>query len=676
MTANTIRTYLFTASIIFAVGNVALGEVEGEDEVAARIQSTAGTAIANKGAQNLLRPAGAVAEVFPNLFAALERVEGDNLQHKAKNLLTQFQCLRGDSLEEKMRTTRALLEVGKAARQPSNADRQRKLEIVKRYWSQIFRPLGGVDGVFNTGDTNALMGCLAQGEIDWLANQLIVRAAYPIISNEVWSRVPGFRSRIANRVAGNIGSAVEQRIRGMVHNWYATNKWQVRGMLEEKGKALVDKALLDIFKITDCTPYQEPVCENSPWYSYIYIPAAMDFVSEFYGINLLDMAAREMWNRYYCQDSPNQLPALPKSISLPEADAEFRFPKGLPIHDIERVLFEGKLPTMVVGMKEERRTVKGEERTIRIFEVEPQKVVFGANLEQEIYYRKQDGKYVAYPTVHDLFPNSPAQKAGIKIGDYIKSLDGVDMGRVLTPEQEAQYQKGQLGSLGIVTDTLNRIEQQARSFARSLTLGLRVLAPDQTRRDRTFTLVLDHPCTDTGLAAAGISDTEEVLSDEYFTSFDGEEEVDLNYCPVPVEEEREIPLSCSVQSRTDRAPASVSTSRPYYHITVKGAGGVRVRAQFPHALDVRPIDVILKDRSTETRVFELNARRTSIKVSMRNKKNKVVRYHVKLKNVDTGTMRRLGLYRLMPHGIAGGGERFSFWVTPGRYELIFRRVRN
>lgn len=437
--------------------------------------------------------------ILAGVLSGLDRVQGNNLEEKSRNLASQFACLKGESNQAKMRTAKALLEAGQDLKSgPEQTDWSEKLEIAKRYWPTVIRPLGGLDGTFNTGDTGAILGCLSQAEIDGIAHELVVAGVYPIINNEAAARVASLRPfvrRIAYR-RGLVDAGIANA-QSMAHGTYQGKSAQIRQELETRGKEAIDRHLRDLFRVTTSTPFEEPVCraDDPDSYSRLSLRHAMAFAHEMNGIDFMRMGADAIWAKFYGQAMPS-LPQVPKEIAIPGTNIELRFPKGIPLSAIEEAVVNGKLPaSLSLSVREERRKVDGKEKTARVIEIGPQNTVFGINVEQSIFQRP-DGKYVAYGVISNVFPGSPAEKAGLKVGDYIKTMHGKEMGKVLNDTQAASYERGEeLDDLGVTAAIVNESEQRARHADRTLPIELRTLQNDgQSRRTRALSVQLNQPC--------------------------------------------------------------------------------------------------------------------------------------------------------------------------------------
>lgn len=433
-------------------------------------------------------------DIVAGLLAKLDEGGDGKLEDKARSAMTELMCIKGN-LKEKFKTVEGLIEMAEKGKElPKGQGLDKKLAAAKKYWPELIRPLGGIDGVFNSGDIKPILSCLAQNEIDWVAHNAIRIGAYPIVERE------GSRYKQTGLV-GRIVQRKKAQAKGRIHGTYEANKWNYRATLTQKTEDAMKKMMKDVFKETE-PPYEEESCSKNPKvisYRHVPIPKAIVFAKEMTDFDVWDYSRKRIWSEYYKTAPPKVGVEVPKSIASEKLGAEFVFPQGIPIQYLEDALLKGELPTnLIIGMKEEtRKAADGTEKKVKVFSIEPQKRGFGVTLAEKSYRSQSTGKTVKYVTVTSIFPDSPAAKAGLKVGDYFTSLSGKSM---------ADKTK---------EDVIHEIEQAARHRSRELSMEVaRVSADWKTVKVEPLTATLDHPCPGSQILAEDVINFGNELKDQ------------------------------------------------------------------------------------------------------------------------------------------------------------------
>ncbi len=427
-------------------------------------------AVTDGAVQNIYQVLQNMPDITAGLFTQLENIEGDTFESKSRNVMTALGCIKGDR-KQKLETVQAIMDMAKKAKgAESNDALKAKMEVVKRYWDDLIKPMGGLDGIFNTGDTEALLSCISQQQLDEIAHNVIVTGAYPLIRREVDKRLPN--GPIGRRIAARVIS----KVKGKAHGKYNGMKDSLREQIETEGRARADKFLKEVLHESGPV-FKEPSCrEKRTEGRTVNLHKAINFAQETTGFNFYWFAKQMIEAKYHHRAPPKPQLNIPIDISGTQLGVEFEFPQGVPVDLIESSLKSGKFPTkFIIGMKEETRTVNGKPTSVKRFSIEPQKLALGVTLRQ-MPYRNPDGSVFNMVTVSYVLPGSPAEKLGLKAGDPIISINGENMANKS------------------IADVTSVLADQARTASGEIEL---VYGPKDARGKRVTTttkLVLDHPC--------------------------------------------------------------------------------------------------------------------------------------------------------------------------------------
>lgn len=441
---------------------------QGEDSLAGRISFAA----------------GALAPLVGQALALGARLPGETAADKASELATQMVCVEGGALD-KVKVGALLLEIRRAwqADPDAAAEGNRLRALAAKYWATVFRPLGGLDGKFNQGDTAAVLSCLDQGQVDALVSKAFPLAVRPYIRGKVAflegialgfvdGESPSATAKRA-RIERRFDELADRKTKELLEK-YEQDKAGYRARAEISGKRALDDWLRGHGSESR---WEEARCGGGSDLDYrrLDLAALSRLASQWTGASEEALLRDEVGAAL--TGSPSRWFKKPGAfLDKLSPKVEIVFPEGFPMDSLEGFVSGGTIPTrLVVRLKEEVREIGGRREAVRRVEVAPQRVGLGVNL-KEVAYRRPDGKLVRYPTIVNVFPGSVAERLGLTPGTYLESLGGEDL--------------GDRGVASVVT----HLDRAARSGDRRVKITVRQPDGSGERRTRAMETTVDAPC--------------------------------------------------------------------------------------------------------------------------------------------------------------------------------------